>query len=358
EKIDSRSDIFSLGVLLYQMLTGKNPFAADSIHTAIYKILKENPRTFSELNLEVSPELERVVFKAMAKERDERFGTAEEMKIGLMKAKKIKTIEKKISPDIEIEGDKAKDVGKLQKENKAEKKNFLPYLIIFVGIIIAFIVLLLIFRPVFKLLRNIPQKESPINSEEKKPLTSKENSLIEDKQEKKIENDEITEEESKQFGKLNARIPYEISSSSELSAGDGSFYGVRNLIDEDKNTSWAEGVPGFGKNEWIKINFKDKGKIAAIGIIPGKLGDSQDGIDEWYANGRVRVVEVELSTGNKYKFTFRDEKRFQTRRIFPPVDVSNGWVKIILKEFYFPVELTNQRKDTFLSELTLLGKLE
>ena len=80
EKIDSRSDIFSLGVLLYQMITGKNPFAADSIHTAIYKILKENPRTFSELNLEVSPELERVVFKAMAKERDERFGTAEEMK--------------------------------------------------------------------------------------------------------------------------------------------------------------------------------------------------------------------------------------------------------------------------------------
>jgi eukaryotic-like serine/threonine-protein kinase len=75
--VDGRSDLFSAGVILYQFLTGERPFAG-SATTTMQKVLKEEPLPPSTLNVQLSPALDAVVRKALAKRPDERFQTAQE----------------------------------------------------------------------------------------------------------------------------------------------------------------------------------------------------------------------------------------------------------------------------------------
>jgi eukaryotic-like serine/threonine-protein kinase len=76
---DARSDIFSLGVVLYEMLTLKNPFATTSFVATTEKILHEKPAPMRALNAAVPQELEAVVMKAMAKKFAERYANAREL---------------------------------------------------------------------------------------------------------------------------------------------------------------------------------------------------------------------------------------------------------------------------------------
>ncbi len=75
--VDGRSDLFSAGVILYQFLTGERPFAGSST-TTMQKVLKEDPMPPSMLNVQVMPEMDAVVRKALAKRPDERYQTAGE----------------------------------------------------------------------------------------------------------------------------------------------------------------------------------------------------------------------------------------------------------------------------------------
>lgn len=76
--VDGRSDLFSCGVILYQLLTGEKPFTADSTTAIMYKVLREDPIPPSQLNLTLTPALDAVVKKALAKNPSERFQTGAE----------------------------------------------------------------------------------------------------------------------------------------------------------------------------------------------------------------------------------------------------------------------------------------
>ncbi|HEV2846589.1 MAG TPA: protein kinase, partial [Thermoanaerobaculia bacterium] len=78
EDLDGRSDIFSLGVVFYELLSGQRPFNGDTITTLVYQILHKEPPPVSELRA-VPPRLEELLSRMLAKDRDERVATAGEI---------------------------------------------------------------------------------------------------------------------------------------------------------------------------------------------------------------------------------------------------------------------------------------
>ncbi len=78
DKVDGQSDIFSLGVIVYEMATGQRPFLGDSLATISSRILSQTPLRASELNTKLSPALDAALAQAMAKDKAKRFATAKE----------------------------------------------------------------------------------------------------------------------------------------------------------------------------------------------------------------------------------------------------------------------------------------
>jgi serine/threonine protein kinase/Tol biopolymer transport system component len=78
DEVDARTDLWSLGVVLYELLSGRRPFRGEREQAVIYSILHEKPQPLRELRPEVSPELARIVERLMAKEPAARYPSVEE----------------------------------------------------------------------------------------------------------------------------------------------------------------------------------------------------------------------------------------------------------------------------------------
>ncbi|MCI0686719.1 MAG: Stk1 family PASTA domain-containing Ser/Thr kinase [Sporichthyaceae bacterium] len=83
EHVDARSDLYSAGCLLYELLTGRPPFVGDSPVSVAYQHVRETAQPPSYFDDEVSPDLDAVVMKALAKDPDDRYQTADEMRADL-----------------------------------------------------------------------------------------------------------------------------------------------------------------------------------------------------------------------------------------------------------------------------------
>jgi len=83
EGVDGRSDLFSLGVILYAMVTGHSPFQGDSATTVSFKVANREPVAASALDLSLPPELDEVLARAMAKDREQRYQRGAEFAEGV-----------------------------------------------------------------------------------------------------------------------------------------------------------------------------------------------------------------------------------------------------------------------------------
>ena len=84
EVVDARSDLYSTGCLLYELLTGQPPFTGDSAVAIAYQHVREIPKPPSALAADVPESLDRVVLKALAKARDDRYQDAAHMRNELL----------------------------------------------------------------------------------------------------------------------------------------------------------------------------------------------------------------------------------------------------------------------------------
>ena len=78
-RVDRRSDIFSLGVVLYELLTGTKPFRGDSLIEIVRQIIASEPTPLRQIDDTVPPELERICQKALSKRASERYATAHDL---------------------------------------------------------------------------------------------------------------------------------------------------------------------------------------------------------------------------------------------------------------------------------------
>ena len=133
EEVDQRSDIFSFGVVLYELLTGRLPFAGEHQAAIIYSIINEEPQPVARFNNQVSARLEDMVFKALAKEKKERYQHIDDLLADLRREKKS------------LEYAKTQPITRVAVAPRP-KKGVLPFLVP-ASIVFVILLLLLVLKP-------------------------------------------------------------------------------------------------------------------------------------------------------------------------------------------------------------------
>jgi serine/threonine protein kinase len=139
DKVDHRTDIWSTGILLYQLLTGKLPFNGDYDQVIIYSILHEQPASLSSILPDQSHDIEGIINKCLQKNPNNRYQNIKELEFDLAGAT----------------GTEKTDVGKTNtKQKKRRRKLYIP-----VGIFIMLCIGLILIKPIIS---NKPDLDNPI----------------------------------------------------------------------------------------------------------------------------------------------------------------------------------------------------
>ena len=150
---EDRSDIYSVGVMLFEMLTGQLPFEADSPISVAIKQISSKPQSPREINPDIPEGLESITLRAMEKDPTRRYQSAAEMIADIEEFKKnpsIQFVRKYIYDDDKTQYVKAiKQIREEEKEEEAKQKKPLPIIPILAGVTAACVIVAIVFLVFF-----------------------------------------------------------------------------------------------------------------------------------------------------------------------------------------------------------------
>lgn len=123
ETVDARSDVYATGCVLFELLTGEPPFTGDSPVAVAYQHVREDPRKPSQVNPRVSPQLDAIVLKAMAKGAANRYQSAAEMRMDIVR---VLSGQRPSAPMVMTEDDRTAMLGQQTRLNDAPRGRHRP----------------------------------------------------------------------------------------------------------------------------------------------------------------------------------------------------------------------------------------
>ena len=116
--VDARSDVFSLGIVVYEMVAGRTPFEGETPSDVISFILQTEPPPLTRFSPDVPAELERIVTKALAKDKEERYQTIKDMLIDLKRLKRSYEVDAELERSISPDSIRPRSAGEVTGANK------------------------------------------------------------------------------------------------------------------------------------------------------------------------------------------------------------------------------------------------
>jgi len=393
EIVDHRSDIFSCGVLLYELLCGVNPFSPGDATAVMYRVVHEDPLPLTRRDPSLPPYLEAVVARATAKQREARYQSAAEMRRDLLSgsfprpAPGTVVVGAPASPTVHLAppGPAHPTVVRPQSPvagapPSSRRRTSLWVLVSVLAVLLAGGGILAFF------LLSSPRVQVPdlvgISEDEARSLLQKNGLSMEVEEvslpgfeegevvsqvpaagQKVDKGSRVRLEVNQGSGSVTAtsREERDLSTSAVISASsilppDVSYvnYLPQNLVDNDFTTCWAEGKPGYGLNEWVRFQFPAEVTVTRLSVIPGYLKMSNNK-DRWLQNGRLKTVEIVFDDGTSILHTFADQKTYQDVRLEKPKKTRS--VTVIIKDVYPGQSGPNWTlaEDTSVSEMHIFG---
>ena len=315
-EVDERSDLFSVGVIGYEMLTGRNPFGADRTSdstTLLYRIVHEPVEDPSALMGGTLPESMRIsILAALEKDPNNRPQSAAEFKAMLNGGLHA------------VSGEDFKE--------PAKKRKWLPYVIVCAIGVIALIVVLVNAMSGASGGAGVAASTNTSAQATQDSGSSASGGQTSDGQtsNEKASGAQASDAQASQ----KAHTPPEFDdavASSELVPDEKSTYYATHVLNDNFETSWNEGVDGEGIGEWIELRASSPQLVKGVRIINGYPNPKS--VNNFYNNNRARVLHVELSDGYSTDITLADDYSLQSFD-FGGEHVTNS-VKLTIKDVYF-----------------------
>jgi eukaryotic-like serine/threonine-protein kinase len=304
EALDARSDVYSLGAIMYEMLAGFPPFSAPTFAGVVAKHLTEQPPPLTS-SLGVPRGVELVVTRALSKRPVGRQADAVELALDLRRAASSRSSPNSVA---KVFG------GRSVRGTLLKRVVIIISAIIIAGVVIGAAIL--------------------INSRKERGLASP-NGIS-----PTTSSAAATDNEGRDANSGGGVVFTRVEASSTLSPAEK--YAPQNIIDGRLETAWAEGAPGPGLGEWIVLTFKPQ-TVREVEVYPGY--GKQPNI--FYANNRLKRATLSFSDGTKVEASFTDELRRQTIMLDAPIHVSS--LKLVIEDVY----PGSQFNDTAISEINL-----